>query len=51
MLLDIKDEINPIYLHEDFAKASDLVNRSVLFDALKSQQKRLNKPWTERQVN
>lgn len=51
VLLDIKDEINPIYLHEDFAKASDLVNRSVLFDALKSQQKRLNKPWTERQVN
>ncbi|AGA23790.1 MULTISPECIES: ABC transporter substrate-binding protein [Bacillus] len=39
VLLDIKDEINPIYLHEDFAKASDLVNRSVLFDALKSQQK------------
>ncbi|AMQ75050.1 MULTISPECIES: ABC transporter substrate-binding protein [Bacillus] len=38
-LLEIKDEINPIYLHEDFSKAADLVVRQVLFDALKTQEK------------
>ena len=50
-LLEIKDEINPIYLHEDFSKAADLVVRQVLFDALKTQEKHLRKPWTRRQSN
>ncbi|NPC93676.1 carbohydrate ABC transporter substrate-binding protein [Bacillus sp. WMMC1349] len=36
MLLEIKDEINPLYLHEDFAKTSDLVNKNVLFEVIKN---------------
>ncbi|OMI25944.1 arabinose-binding protein [Bacillus haynesii] len=39
VLLDIKDEINPLYLTEDYAKTSDLVNRNVLYEALKTKSK------------
>ncbi|KAA6448665.1 ABC transporter substrate-binding protein [Bacillus swezeyi] len=39
MLLEVKDEINPIYLTEDYAKTSDLVNKNVLYEALKIRSK------------
>ncbi|MCY8619975.1 arabinose-binding protein, partial [Bacillus haynesii] len=39
VLLDIKDEINPLYLTEDYAKTSDLINRNVLYEALKTKSK------------
>jgi arabinosaccharide transport system substrate-binding protein len=35
ILLDIKDEINPLYVSEDFPQVADAVKRTVLYSTLR----------------